>query len=236
MKWGVARYLPVTLFSLKQGEATSTGGKGLLIPTPFAIRMALLDAAIRVQGRDMGPQAFEAIRHLRLAIRPPHRVAVTGLFTKVLKPEREKGQERAMQQTIAFREYVYLDGVLELALGGDPAHLAGVFPLLPHITYFGKRGSFFQFLAPVQEVEMEDPDPPRGFTLMTAFQVREGGMFPLGVIQRVDEWGPELTFEKANVYTCTGIRIPADRDRFDVILPYHLSRSGRGFAIYERIE
>lgn len=236
MRWAIARYLPVALFSLKHGEATSTGGKGLLVPTPFAIRMALLDAAIRIRGQDWGPQAFEHIRALRLALRPPRRVAVTGLFTKVLKPEREEGRERAMQRTIAFREYVYLDGVLEVALGGDPAHLAEVFPLLPHITYFGKRGSFFQFLAPVQEVETLAEEPPEGFTRMSALQVREGATFPLGMIQRVDEWGPDLTFEKANIYTRAAIRVPADRARFDVILPYRLVRSGRGFAIYERVE
>ncbi len=236
MRWAIARYLPVALFSLKHGEATSTGGKGLLVPTPFAIRMALLDAAIRIRGQDWGPRAFEHIRALRLALRPPRRVAVTGLFTKVLKPEREGGRERALQRTIAFREYVYLEGALEVALGGDPAHLAEVLPLLPHVTYFGKRGSFFQFLPPIREAEMPGEEPPEGFTPMVALEIHAGSSFLLGLLQRVDEWGPGLTFEKANIYTRADIRVPNDRARFDVILPYRLVRSGRGFAVYERVE
>jgi hypothetical protein len=48
--WLIADYQPVTLFSLKNSLATSSGGKSLLVPTPCAFKMALLDAACRVWG------------------------------------------------------------------------------------------------------------------------------------------------------------------------------------------
>ncbi len=239
MQWLIARYQPTSLFSLKHGDATSTGGKSLLVPTPFAIRMALLDAAIRVRGVRDGPQAFESIKALRLAISPPERVAVTSLFAKVLKPEREKETERAMQRTIAFREYVHLQGTLALALGGDPVHLEKVSPLLPHLSYLGKRGSFFQLLAPPETVETEDDRPPEGFVALVAWDQRGKASpgspaFPLGHIQRLDDWGADLTFEKANVYTSVRIQVGRDRVRFDVVLPYQMVRAGRGFTAYER--
>ncbi|MGB9776385.1 MAG: hypothetical protein ACPLYD_02580 [Anaerolineae bacterium] len=239
MRWLVAHYQPVGLFSLKPGEATSTGGKSLLVPTPFAIRNALLDAAIRVRGLSHGPRAFETIKALRVALAPPKRAAVTGLFVKILKPEREADErERAMQRTIAFREYVYLEGVLGLALGGDPAHLNDVSPLLSQVTYLGKRGSFFQLLAPPEEVETPDDRPPEGFVLLAPWDqagAAKGSLpaFPLGHIQRLDDWGADLTFEKVNVYTSEDIRLGRDRVRFDVVLPYQIIRSGRGFAVYE---
>jgi len=84
MRWLVAEYQPVALFSLKHGEATSTGGKSLLLPTPFSIRMALLDAAIRTMR--LGPEhsnwndTVEKIRSLTLAVNPPKHAAVTNLF------------------------------------------------------------------------------------------------------------------------------------------------------------
>ena len=145
MKWLIANYHPVTLFSLKLGEATSTGAKTLLVPTPFAIRTALLDVAIRTQGVAAGPTAFKTIKDLRLAMRPPERVVVTNLFAKVLKPQRSDKPDRkeAMQPTIAFREYVHLEGSLELALAGDESALTIIEPLLAQVNYFGKRGSFF---------------------------------------------------------------------------------------------
>lgn len=235
MRWLIAQYQPVSLFSLKHGEATSTGGKSLLVPTPFAIRTALLDAAIRVQGVDKGPEAFAIIKDLRLALRPPRRVAVTSLFTKVLKPEREAEERgREMQRTIAFREYVYLEGTLTLALGGEPGHLKQVAALLPHISYLGRRGSFFQFLAPPEEAETADTQPPDGFIPLVAWN-HTGETFPLGCVQRLDDWGTDLTFEKVNVYTGGKIRVGRERVRFDVVLPYRLVRSGRGFTVYEAL-
>jgi len=232
MRWLIARYQPVGLFSLKPSEATSTGGKSLLVPTPFAIRTALLDVAIRVRGVSYGPKAFEVIKALRLAVCPPKRAAVTSLFVKVLKPEREADKRgRAMQRTIAFREYVHLEGALTLAFGGEPAHLEQVAPLLPHLTYLGKRGSFFQLLAPPREVETVDSEPPAGFVALVSWN--HGESFPLGYIQRLDDWGEDLTFEKVNIYTTERIRRGHERISMDVVLPYVLLKAGRGFAIYE---
>jgi len=234
MRWLIARYQPVGLFSLKPGEATSTGGKSLLVPTPFAIRTALLDAAIRVQGVACGPQAFESIKSLRLALLPPKRAAVTSLFAKVLKPERDADERgRAMQKTIAFREYVYLEGTLTLAFGGKPMCLDQVVPLLPHLTYLGKRGSFFQLLAPPEAVETADDEPPEGFVPLVAWNQSHQQTFPLGHVQRLDEWGADLTYEKANIYTSEKIQIGRDRVRIDVVLPYRLVQAGRGFTVYE---
>lgn len=236
MRWLVACYLPVGLFSLKLKEATSTGAKTLLVPSPFSIRTALLDAAIRVLGLEGGRGAFESIRSLHLALRPPRYAVVTGLLTKVLKPEREKERDRFFQQTIAFREYVYLDGVLELALGGEEGSLQEVRVLLPHITYFGKRGSFFQFVPPLREVETEGIAAPEDFIPLQPIRwegaVRDQAI-PLGLPQRVDDWTPRLAFDEINIYTEARL----DRkDSFDVILPYHLVRAGRGFAVYARAD
>jgi hypothetical protein len=239
MRWLIAQYQPVGLFSLKIGEATSTGGKSLIIPTPFAIRTALLDAAIRVQGVNCGPQTFNSIKTLHLAVRPPKRAAVTSLFAKILKPERDTDKRgRAMQKTIAFREYVYLEGTLTLAFGGEQVHLNQVSPLLPHLTYLGKRGSFFQLLAPPEAVETADDAPPEGFVPLVAWNQATGTKtgpltFPLGHVQRLDEWGADLTYEKANIYTSERIKIGRDRIRMDVVLPYRLVQAGRGFIIYE---
>ena len=40
--WWITNFEPVTMFSLKAAAATSTGGKSLLLPTPFSFKMALL--------------------------------------------------------------------------------------------------------------------------------------------------------------------------------------------------
>jgi hypothetical protein len=51
----------------------------------------------------------------------------------------------------------------------------------------------------------------------------------------MDDWGPQLTFEKVNIYSDEDIRLGRDRIREPVILPYRLVRSSRNFSYYERI-
>src|ERR1700722_18200764 len=46
-EWLVAAYSPVTMFSLRMTHATSKGGKTLVVPTPYAVKMALLDVCFR---------------------------------------------------------------------------------------------------------------------------------------------------------------------------------------------
>ncbi len=237
MRWLIAEYQPVALFSLKHGEATSTGGKSLLLPTPFSIRMALLDAAIRTMG--LGPEdsawmdVVGGIRSLSLAVNPPKHAAVTSLFAKVLKPARDKPGQ-AFQKTIAFREYVHLHGTVGLAFSGAQEALDAVESLLPHVTYFGKRGSFFQLLNRPR-YEETDSAPPEGFVLLEGWT--GGGLpdeFSLGTIQRMDDWGPGVTPGSLNIYSSEKLSLGKGRIRFDVVLPYHIKQSGRGFTFYER--
>jgi len=254
--WLIAEYCPAALFSLKIGVATSTGAKTLFLPTPFAIRTALLDAAIRTRGIGIGEQAFAAIGSLRMAVRPPERVVVTNLFAKVQKPRRTnkaKGEDEedetdhtpgAMQKTIAFREYAHLDGVVAWAFEGGTEALRWVESLAPQVNYFGKRGGFFQLNAlPRWEQAL-----PQGFIRADGLMLDNGQMggvlptqFPLGMIQLFDDWGPTLTFDKVNVFAERTrqneivIGIGKDRERKSVILPYRLARSSKSFSLYERI-
>lgn len=246
--WLIAEYRPAALFSLKIGVATSTGAKTLFLPTPFAIRTAFLDAAIRTRGIGAGAEIFDALKSLRLAARPPERIVVTNLFAKVLKPKRsdtkkdeeddEDASAGAMQRSIAFREYAHLDGTLALAFEGEADALSIVETLAPQVNYFGKRGSFFQLASLPHRVEVL----PNDFTRLDEGLTFEDGKvmygsstaFPLGVIQLMDDWGEALTFDKVNVFADTKITIPKDRVRRSVIFPYRLARSSRGFSFYEK--
>ena len=242
MAWLIARFQPVGLFSLKHGEATSTGGKSLLIPTPFAIRMALLDVALRVEGATQAERYVEIIRALKIALRPAAYAAVSGLFGKILKPERNRDTERAMTPTIAFREFVHLRDEFALAFGGEGDALQKIAHWLPQITYLGKRGSFVQLLDAPKWVDLPDSGPPDGFILLQGTDLQQDNLpasFPLGVLQRVDDWSDSITFAKTNVFDASSegkIKVGKDRMRVDVFLPYQMVRSGRGFTLYERIE
>jgi len=242
--WTIAEYQPTTFFSLRPHTATTSGGKSLIVPTPFAVKMALLDIAIRTQGLARGRALFPAIRDLRVGVRLPRYILVNNTFAKIWrindsvfkKGKAEKAHLIAKakaehkwpyQSNIGFREYVQFSGPLALAFSGMSAQ--ELMPLLVQVNYLGKRGGFIQLLHPPEEVDAL----PAGFTVLT-----EGvnGNFPLGTLQMVDDCGSRLTFEQADVYSDKKIRPGKDRIFHHVVLPCQPVRSSRGFTLYERID
>ena len=239
--WTIAQYQPTTLFSLRPHTSTTSGGKSLIVPTPFAVKMALLDATIRSQGLAQGQRLFSAIRDLCVAVCLPRSIVVNNTFARVLRlkeiktkaNEKEAAASRAVaerqwpfQRTIAFREYVQFGGPLTLALSGmTPEDLR---PPLIQLNYLGKRGGFIQLLGRPETVELL----PHDFTTLTE-DVQ--GSFPLGLLQMVDDCGESLTFDQANVFNDAPIKVGKDRVFHHVVLPYRLVRSSKGFTLYERI-
>jgi hypothetical protein len=196
--------------------------------------MALLDAACRTVGVGEAKKVWPYLRDLTVALRPPKRVAVTNLFTRILKPRRHSAGPGApdagpLGKTIAFREYVYFDGPLRIALGGELRDRPRVEDWLLQVNYLGKRGGFVQLLAPPVLVD----------TLPSEFIVASDDLAQSfhadGVIQQLDDCDSSLTFEKANIYSGKRIRLGRERVLRHVVLPYQLVRSSKSFSYYERI-
>lgn len=241
--WITARYLPVSFFSLRPAGTTSSGGKTLLIPTPFAIKMALLSAAICSQGSAEGERLFPFLRDCALYLEPPREILVMKSFSKIRRELKDKSNpekvERArdkneypMQPTIAYREYVSYTGHLRLACQvPDESPLVELLPeLLMQINYLGKRGGFLQITAPPQ---VSSSQPPGRYVQLTAtspqsFEVE-------GTLQMLDDCGPAMTFAKANIYDGAKIVLHRDRVLRHIVLPYKQLRSSRSYSWYQRI-
>lgn len=235
--WWTVTYTSSSFFSLKVATATSTGGKTLLIPTPYAVKMALLEAAIRAYGVEQGRSWFTAIRDARIAVQPPDRVVVNHTFQKFLRPRRGKptrdqdtGLAPAYHHTIGYREYVQWVGSLGLAV--SPPDDAPDVPwpaLLTRINSLGKRGGFVQMqAAPSRQTALSS-----GWVNLSRSL---GDTFPLGILQLVDDCTPTLSFEKANVYTDKRITFGRDRILREVVIPYTPAQSSRSFTLYKRTD
>ena len=121
--WLTASFRPVGLFSLRPYNATASGGKSLLVPTPFSVKMALLDVLFRLHGRQKAQNLWPAMRDLQVAIRVPEHVVLNHTFVKILRPKKAGASDKQgtglmtpMGNTVAFREYVYFAGSFGLAL------------------------------------------------------------------------------------------------------------------------
>lgn len=231
--WLISELEAVTLFSLKMSSATSSGGKTLLIPTPYAIKMALLDAACRMMGVEKAEAIWPVLRDLQVAIRPAEKVVVTNLFQKVLRPRRNpagKGDQDSgpFQKTIGYREYAHYVGSMGLGLGwSEEENRNWLSELLVSINYFGKRGSFMQMLVFPQHEEQLPP----GFVEVT---IEQDSFLVNGTLQMLDDCSPSLTFGKANIYSGEKVKSGKDRVIRNVVLPYRLARSSKSFSLYER--
>ncbi len=231
--WVSATYKPATFFSLKPSNATSSGGKTLLTPTPYAIKMGLLDAAIRTCGISYGEEAWEWIRGLSFAVRVPDRALVNNVFTRILKPTRSKDKD-GYDRTIGYREYVHFIGAMKLAFEIQNDLLVDakgqqLNKLLPHITYLGKRGGFVQLIPPVQSLETL----PADFTLLSE---KRDTWHIQSQLQHLDDCDDEMTFEQADIYSGKNVRVGKERHTFLAMLPYRLLRSSRGFSDYARLD
>jgi hypothetical protein len=235
--WLIAEYEAASLFSLKLSSATASGGKTLLVPTPYAIKMALLDAACRIRSVVVAEQMWEQIRDLQIALRPVEQVAVTNLFQKVLKPRRgEVGLEDPdagpFQKTIGYREYAQWVGTLGIAFSASENESTDwLGDLLLNVNYLGKRGGFVQLVPPFQYAAQLPENFAQATVEPKAFAVN-------GVLQVLDDCDPSLTFAKANVYNRASrdkIKMGKERVTRHVVLPnYRLTRSSKSFSLYER--
>lgn len=229
--WHIATYLPVSLVSLKLATATSTGGKSLLLPTPYAFKMALLNVVIADGGVEAGQNVWDILRDARVAIRGPKWIAVNNTFTKVLKPKKEKpefdpetGLTRGMIRTIAFREYVQWQGEFRIAIHVANDNLPWS-RWLAQVNYLGKRGGFVQVVETPSEMEYLE----NGFTDLT---MASSGFSLFGTMQIMDDCAPGLTFGQVNIYTDERV----SRVLRHVSVPYQQISSSRGYTLYQRLD
>ncbi len=236
--WTQAHYQQVALFSLKPATSTSSGGKTLLCPTPYAIKMALLDAAIRTLGLAQARDFWPLLRDLRLQVRLPERLTVLHTFARIVRQRHGGatdatgvGLETPFGSTIGYREYVQYGGPFTLALQpatGDQLP-AAITALLPQVNYFGKRGGF------VQLEQIEAPVATLDSSRFTALNATQYDFVAGGMIQVLDDCAVQMTFEQADIYSHKSIKLGKERILHHVVFPYQETRHSHGFSLYERI-
>jgi hypothetical protein len=240
-RWLAATYRPVSLFSLRITHATSKGGKSLVLPTPYAVKMALLDASFRRHGPETAlPRArelFDLIKWRKVRVLPPEHCVVQNTFVKVLDHSRESG-EGPFRRTIAYREFAFFQGDMTIALPSadfTEAQQASVTELFAHINYFGKRGSFWQFLG----AKTLEGDLSIGFTVA----LTDGslpGVSAYGMIRQLDDFGEKLCtasdgFDRVSTYGSGSIKLGEHRVLVPTAIPYRLRSASRNFTWYERM-
>lgn len=229
-RWLLAEFAPVSLFSLKTSQATSGVGRTLVVPTPYAMKMACVDAAFRAGFPDDACAAFlESLVRVEARVRPPGTAIVTHTIVKIRQEPKQPSAMIPYISSVAYRELVHHAGTwlwaFDLA-AGDALLAERLVRTLPHVRSVGKRGSFVQFLGFSRTLELD-----RTFSEPIA----PGEDFRIGEawhMQQLDDYGPGATF--ARLSTFSGERAQRGRDRVftPTMIPLGLVRSGPGFSEY----
>jgi hypothetical protein len=150
--WLEIIYKPTSLFSLKLSDSTNSAGKSLPCPSPYSVKMALLNSIITYDSLETAKTNFNLIRDLNLLFSLPESFVINSCMIRILKDNDKVSKNlktiEPFKSTVAFREYVYLTDKISIAL--DKSNLTDeesqfLQKWFVHINYFGKRGCFFQF-------------------------------------------------------------------------------------------
>jgi hypothetical protein len=232
-RWLVFQYAPVALFSLKSSRATSTAGKTLLTPTPYSVKMAFLDAALRHGLTEDADGLVRWLAGANLRIGVPRHACVTGTIQSVRQEIRDVERKRHPEMplyrgTIAMREFVHYQGTMRLAFElktCPPELMALLLHAAPAINYLGKRGSFVQYLTGATHATLDD-----AFTQPVDDQ--SAGVPAWGQRTALDDFGAKASFAALNSFAPTGVRRDIDRRFVETVVPLNVYNSGPGFVHY----
>ncbi len=230
-RWLIFQYTPAALFSLKSSRATSTAGKTLLTPTPYAVKMAFLDAALRHALTSNPDLLVRWLAKASLRIGVPGHACVTGTIQSVRQETRDTERKRKPEgppysSSIAMREFVHCQGTFRLAfdLKECAAEFAGLLiRTAPAINYLGKRGSFVQYLGSVRRASLD----------ATFTQPADDANTPAwGQRAALDDFGEKASFAALNSFAPKPMRRDVDRKFVETVVPLNVYNSGPGFVHY----
>jgi len=231
--WMEFVYEPTTLFSLKASEATNAAGKSLLSPSPYAVKMALLNAICTYDSVDVAREHFDLIRDLDLQFALPEYIVVNNCFIRIMQESRSETRKEnpniMFKSTVVFREFVYFSGKVRIAakLSDQSSEEQEDFleRYFVRVNYFGKRGCFFQLrewgALPGDQLPREYSQP-----------IENKSSFADGrskILARVDDFGSKATFDKVSNYS----NEKTDRVSKIIALPYRVMKSTKAFTLLQ---
>ena len=230
--WLIVKFSPTSLFSLKSSSATNSAGKSLLTPSPYSVKMALLNAIITYDSLETAKDNFDLIRDLEMRFSTPDSLVVNNCLIRILKDNDKVSKvvklEKPFKTTIAFREYVFLSNDIEIAVNLNTDRLLFLEDIeflkkwFMHINYFGKKGCFFQFKGFKEIDELSE--------LKFCSEISEG--FKPGVFMQMDDVDTKADFESMNNFNKSK---KAKRISNIYSFPVSMKKASKTYSLYERI-
>ncbi len=214
-----AIYKPTSLFSLKESNSTNSGAKSLLIPSPYAIKMALFNQAITIDGIDNFENkkslVFEFIKDAKIEYIVNGSFCVNNCFVTI---QSYRNERKEFTGKPSFREYIHLSQNIEIIFGvKNEEAMIYLKKYLHRINYFGKRGCFFQFIN-----YNDSPEKPN-------VKKFDASNFSQGILQEFDDISPKADFKHVNNFDSED----AKRDKIVFVIPVQNINSSKSYTHFK---
>lgn len=221
-QWIRAQVYFASLYSYRVPNTSPSFALSSPVPSPSAVRLALVDAAIQDSGSVTDGQAvFELVKSAPLFLVPPERVCVIKAFTKRLKP----GKTRELVESTGIREYCHPQGPLQLYIQPE-REAERVADLFLHLRRLGTTDSLARCSAEIGQ------GPPEELVCRPVGDLPGHlGNFDRRMVVSLHDLPPDTSFEAVNPYT-RGHKVNY-RQQFWV-LPLVQKQRGENWILYER--
>ena len=207
-------YQPTNLFSLKESNSTNSGAKSLLLPSPYAIKMAIFNQAITIDGRevfeDKTNKEFEYLKDVKISYLVSGSFCVNNCFVTI-----QSSRDGLYHGKPSFREYIYLSDRIEIIFDVKGLKAKQYLQKYLHrINYFGKRGCFFQFID-----YQDNPSEPN------VKEFDSANLSP-GILQEYDDISPKAQFKNVDNFDSAN----AQRDKVILVIPVQNVNSSKSYT------
>lgn len=228
--WLIVKYKPTSLFSLRKSDSSNSAAKSLIAPSPYSIKMALLNSIITFDSLKKAKENFEMIRKLEIQYDLSEYICVNNCFIKIQKEphssKKETNPNLSFDTSIGFREYIYYNDIVSFAINvsdeKDKNFLNKYFML---INYYGKRGCFFQYINSSKILLNTLPN-----NYSTFFNIQNLESIVNGFLVEMDDFDPKVKFEEVNTYSDKSTK----RIKKVYCFKYDQIKSSKNFTLYKK--
>lgn len=227
MLWLRGTFEFATTFSYRLPGASSQFAIGVPVPSPAAVKLALVAAAIHEEGSpDAGVPVLEAVRNSAIWFGVPRRIVRFRAFIKRLKPAKEA---KGLQESTGARDYFLLDSPLEIYISVSPVWSARLQQLLARIRRFGTSDSLCCCC------DVSETEPPSEYCAVPLefFSKELAQALHERILVSLLDLQPTVTFDDVDPFR-EGTRRGDPFRRVPYALPMRVTKSGVNWTLMER--
>ncbi|RLI76813.1 type I-A CRISPR-associated protein Cas5 [Archaeoglobales archaeon] len=195
-----------SFFSYRIPDYSSQYALSVPLPSPSAIKLAVVATAIRTTGKVAeGERVFYAVRDADVRMISPEQIVINsflikrlkkrGVKTKADKEKYEQGLLPAVESTFGVREYIFFPDDIDLFIGCiDADALIEYFKML---RYLGSSDSMLY----IKRVEQIKEPPENAIKAITDKEFAEVISKESCVVYPVKDISKKATFEQINPYS-----------------------------------